>query len=50
MHEAGLDPKQVYVTNVVKHFRWEPRGKRRLHKKPSARHVHACMPWLEAES
>jgi DNA polymerase len=47
--EAGLDRDDVYVTNAVKHFRWEPRGKRRLHKKPSARHVHACKPWLEAE-
>jgi uracil-DNA glycosylase family protein len=47
--EAGLDRDEVYITNAVKHFRWEPRGKRRLHKKPSARHVQACKPWLEAE-
>jgi uracil-DNA glycosylase len=39
----------VYVTNAVKHFKWEPSGKRRLHKKPSAREIAACRPWLEAE-
>lgn len=47
--EAGIDRNQVYVTNAVKHFRWEPRGKRRIHKKPSAREIAACRPWLEAE-
>ena len=47
--EAGLKRDEVYVTNVVKHFRWEPRGKRRLHKKPGAGHIEACRPWLEAE-
>jgi uracil-DNA glycosylase len=47
--EAGIDRDQAYVTNVVKHFRFERRGKRRLHKKPTAEHVHACLPWLEAE-
>jgi uracil-DNA glycosylase len=47
--EAGIDRKHVYVTNAVKHFKWEPRGKRRLHKKPSAREIGACRPWLEAE-
>ncbi|HET6328666.1 MAG TPA: UdgX family uracil-DNA binding protein [Planctomycetaceae bacterium] len=47
--EAGLNRKEVYVTNVVKHFKWEPRGKRRLHKKPSAREMAACRPWLDAE-
>lgn len=47
--EAGIDRAQVYVTNAVKHFKWEPRGKRRLHKKPSAREIAACRPWLEAE-
>jgi uracil-DNA glycosylase family protein len=47
--EAGIDRDQVYVTNAVKHFKWEPRGKRRLHKKPSAREVAACRPWLDAE-
>lgn len=47
--EAGIDRDEVYVTNAVKHFNWEPRGKRRLHKKPSAREIAACRPWLEAE-
>lgn len=47
--EAGISRKEVYVTNAVKHFRWEPRGKRRLHKKPSARQIEACKPWLHAE-
>jgi DNA polymerase len=46
---AGLAQDDVYVTNAVKHFRWEPRGKRRLHKKPSARQIEACKPWLHAE-
>lgn len=46
---AGIDRAQVYVTNAVKHFKWEPRGKRRLHAKPSAREVDACSPWLAAE-
>jgi DNA polymerase len=49
LKEAGVDPKQVYLTNVVKHFKWEPRGKRRIHKKPSASEIAACKPWLEAE-
>src|SRR6266508_6689237 len=40
--DAGIDRERVYVTNVVKHFKWEPRGKRRIHKKPSAREVAAC--------
>jgi DNA polymerase len=47
--EAGIDRQQAYVTNTVKHFKWVPRGKRRLHAKPSAREVYACRPWLEAE-
>jgi len=47
--EAGIDRSQTYVTNVVKHFKWEPRGKRRIHKKPSAREVAACQPWLDTE-
>src|SRR5205823_9586984 len=47
--EAGIDRKKVYVTNVVKHFKWEPRGKRRIHKKPSTSEIAACRPWLEAE-
>src|SRR6266852_2946001 len=46
---AGIDRKKVYVTNVVKHFKWEPRGKRRIHKKPNAMEIKACRPWLEAE-
>ena len=47
--EAGIDRTRVYVTNVVKHFKWEPRGKRRIHKKPNAGEINACRPWLEAE-
>jgi uracil-DNA glycosylase len=47
--EAGVDRKKIYVTNAVKHFKWEPRGKRRIHKKPSAREIAACRPWLDAE-
>ena len=47
--EAGIDRKTVYVTNVVKHFKWEPRGKRRIHKKPNAREIAACQPWLDTE-
>ncbi len=49
LEEAGIDRSQTYVTNVVKHFKWEPRGKRRIHKKPNAREIAACRPWLEAE-
>jgi DNA polymerase len=47
--EAGIDRSQTYVTNVVKHFKWEPRGKRRIHKKPNAQEIAACRPWLQAE-
>src|SRR5206468_4936843 len=47
--EAGIDRTRIYVTNAVKHFKWEPRGKRRLHKKPNSREIAACRPWLEAE-
>src|SRR6185503_8932179 len=47
--EAGIDRSEVYVTNTVKHFKWEPKGKRRLHKKPSGREIAACRPWLDAE-
>jgi uracil-DNA glycosylase family protein len=47
--EAGVPRKQVYVTNAVKHFKWTPRGKKRLHAKPSSREISACHPWLEAE-
>jgi uracil-DNA glycosylase len=49
LEEAGIDRGQTYVTNVVKHFKWEPRGKRRIHAKPNAQEVSACRPWLEAE-
>ncbi|HEX2120194.1 MAG TPA: UdgX family uracil-DNA binding protein, partial [Thermoanaerobaculia bacterium] len=49
LEEAGIDRAKVYVTNVVKHFKWEPRGKRRIHKKPNAVEITACRPWLEAE-
>lgn len=48
--EAGIERQQVYVTNAVKHFKWEPQGKRRKHKKPSAAEIAACRPWLEAET
>lgn len=46
---AGIDRRRVYVTNAVKHFNWEPRGKRRIHKKPNAMKIAACRPWLDAE-
>src|SRR5215211_5289996 len=49
LEEAGIDRELAYVTNVVKHFKFERRGKLRLHKKPNAEQVHACFPWLEAE-
>ena len=49
LEEAGIDRRQAYVTNVVKHFKWEPRGKRRIHSKPNATEIAACRPWLEAE-
>jgi uracil-DNA glycosylase family protein len=49
LEKIGLDRGKVYVTNVVKHFKWEPRGKRRLHKKPGAREIVACRAWLESE-
>jgi DNA polymerase len=47
--DAGIPRGEVYVTNAVKHFKWEPRGKRRIHKKPRASEIKACRPWLEAE-
>jgi uracil-DNA glycosylase family protein len=47
--EAGIDRERVYVTNAVKHFKWEPRGKRRMHKTPAQREVEACLQWLEGE-
>src|SRR5690606_9694567 len=49
LEEAGIARADCYVTNVVKHFKWEPRGKRRIHGKPSAREIEACFPWLEQE-
>jgi uracil-DNA glycosylase len=49
LERAGIDRSRAYVTNAVKHFKWEPRGKVRLHKKPSASEQAACRPWLEAE-
>jgi uracil-DNA glycosylase family protein len=49
LSEAGLDRKQSYVTNVVKHFKFTPRGKRRIHGKPNAMEIRACIPWLKAE-
>jgi len=49
LSEAGIARTEVYVTNAVKHFKWEPQGKRRKHKKPSAAEVAACRPWLETE-
>jgi uracil-DNA glycosylase family protein len=47
--EAGIDRRTAYVTNAVKHFKWTPRGKRRLHQKPNGSEIAACLPWLEAE-
>jgi len=49
LEEAGIDRKAVYLTNAVKHFKWEPRGKLRIHKKPSSSEIFACRPWLNAE-
>jgi uracil-DNA glycosylase len=49
LEEAGIDRSKTYVTNAVKHFKWEPRGKRRIHKKPNAAEIIACRPWLDAE-
>lgn len=49
LEEAEIDRRKVYVTNTVKHFKWEPRGKLRIHKKPTLKEIHACRPWLEAE-
>ena len=47
--EAGIDRRHVYITNAVKHFKWKPQGKRRLHQKPNAAEINACRPWLDAE-
>ncbi len=49
LEAAGIDRRRAYVTNAVKHFKWEPRGKRRIHSKPNATEIQACRPWLEAE-
>lgn len=49
LEQAGIDRQRTYVTNVVKHFKWEPRGKRRIHAKPKAGEIGACRPWLDAE-
>ena len=49
LKQAGIDRSRAYVTNVVKHFKWEPRGKRRIHAKPDRVEIAACLPWLEAE-
>jgi len=49
LSEAGIDRSQIYITNVVKHFKWEPRGKRRIHKKPNSMEIGACLPWLVSE-
>ena len=49
LEEVGIDRDEVYVTNVVKHFKWEPVGKRRIHKKPNSREIAACRPWMQAE-
>ena len=50
LNEAGIDRSRVYVTNVVKHFKWKPQGKRRLHQKPNAAEINACRPWFDADS
>jgi uracil-DNA glycosylase len=49
LEKAGVDRRRAYVTNVVKHFKWVPRGKRRIHSKPSSMEIRACLPWLEQE-
>jgi uracil-DNA glycosylase family protein len=49
LEDAGIDRERAYVTNVVKHFKWEPRGKRRIHAKPNAQEIGACRPWLDSE-
>lgn len=49
LEATGVSREAVYITNAVKHFKWEPRGKRRLHKTPAQREIEACLPWLEAE-
>ena len=49
LEAAGIDRDRVYITNAVKHFKWKPQGKRRLHQKPNAAEINACRPWLDAE-
>jgi DNA polymerase len=49
LEEAGLEPRRIYRTNAVKHFKWKPRGKRRIHQTPSKLELDACRPWLDAE-
>jgi uracil-DNA glycosylase len=49
LEEAGIERQRAYLTNVVKHFNWTPKGKRRIHRKPNLEHIAACRPWLEAE-
>jgi DNA polymerase len=49
LEQAGIEREDVYVTNIVKHFKWEPRGKKRIHKKPNAIEITACRPWFDAE-
>jgi uracil-DNA glycosylase len=49
LEQVGIDRSSVYVTNAVKHFKWQPRGKRRIHQKPNAAELAACRPWLDAE-
>ena len=49
LEEVGIERSRVYVTNAVKHFKWQPRGKRRIHQKPNAAELAACRPWLDAE-
>jgi DNA polymerase len=49
LERAGIDRDRVYMTNVVKHFKWRPRGKRRIHQKPNVEEIKACRPWLDGE-
>jgi uracil-DNA glycosylase family protein len=49
LEAAGIDRRRVYLTNAVKHFKWKPQGKRRLHQRPNAGETHACRPWLDGE-
>lgn len=49
LEEAGIDRGDTYVTNAIKHFKWEPRGNRRIHKKPNSLEIAACRPWLDVE-